>query len=312
MKWLIGLAVVLAALAGVFWYFVLDGAAPARAQGEFDLAAYRALVAEDAPETLPVGVRIEFTGESEAPAFAAEAGAFGGERTFSYNAFQIAAPGGDIIIDAAVDRETLDDMSSGEGRFDPNAYARVLEAMARASHVLITHEHLDHVMAIARHPAPETIAPRLRLTRAQLDALPEHAPDGVLAPAIAESAVADFTSPTRIAPGVVTHAAPGHSLGTIVIYARTAAREYLFIGDIAWVMSSIEHLRGRPRLIKLILPGVDPDRPAVLRQIRALHDLAAAEPDLVIVPAHDDFYLRGLVETGVLAEEFAVPAAAQP
>ena len=74
----------------------------------------------------------------------------------------------------------------------------------------------------------------------------------------------------------------GHSLGTIVIYARTAAREYLFIGDIAWVMSSIEHLRGRPRLINFILPGVDPDRPAVLRQIRALHDLAAAEPDLVI------------------------------
>ena len=40
------------------------------------------------------------------------------------------------------------------------------------------------------------------------------------------------------------------------------------------------------------MPGVDPDRPAVLRQLRALHDIAAAEPELVIVPAHDDAYLR--------------------
>ncbi|MBC7767640.1 MAG: MBL fold metallo-hydrolase, partial [Phycisphaerales bacterium] len=111
-------------------------------------------------------------------------------------------------------------------------------------------------------------------------------------------------TPQRIAPGVVAVAAPGHSAGTILIYARTASREYLFIGDIAWVMSSVENARGRPRFINLILNGVDPDRPAVLRQLRALHDLTAAEPDLVIVPAHDDSYLRGLVANGALGEQF--------
>nr|HRK63873.1 hypothetical protein [Terricaulis sp.] len=115
-----------------------------------------------------------------------------------------------------------------------------------------------------------------------------------------------------IAPGVVAVAAPGHSAGTIVIYVKTAAREYLFIGDIAWVMSSIENLHGRPRAISMFLPGVDPDRPAVLRQLRALHDLQAAEPDLVIVPAHDADYLQGLVETGALQAEFIVPTQEQP
>ncbi|MBC7769140.1 MAG: hypothetical protein H7124_10170 [Phycisphaerales bacterium] len=170
MKWLIGLVVVLAALAGLTWYFVLDGAAPARAEGVIDLAAYRALVAADAPETLPRQVRVEFVGESNAPSFVAEAGAFGGERTFAYTSFQIVAPSGDILIDGAVDRETLDEMSQGEGSFSEEAYTRVLEALTRAQRVLITHEHLDHVMAIVRHPAPEAIADRLQLTAAQLEA----------------------------------------------------------------------------------------------------------------------------------------------
>jgi hypothetical protein len=56
------------------------------------------------------------------------------------------------------------------------------------------------------------------------------------------------------------------------------------------------------------MPNVDPDRPAVLRQLRALHDVAAANPDLVLVPAHDDAYLRGLVSSGTLSEGFTAPA----
>jgi glyoxylase-like metal-dependent hydrolase (beta-lactamase superfamily II) len=236
------------------------------------------------------------------------AGDFAGDRTFSYTALQVMGPGGDIIIDGAVDEATVMEMSEGKGRFSAEAYNRLLEAMTRARGVMITHEHLDHVMAIARHTDPAAIAPRLQLTRAQLDGLPEHAPGGRLAPEIAAAAAVDFATPTRVAPGVVAQAAPGHSPGTIVIYVRGAAREYLFIGDIAWVMDSIAHVRGRPRLVTWIVPGVDPDRKAVLRQLRALHDLAAANPDLVIVPAHDDAYLRNeLVAGGALREGFVAP-----
>jgi glyoxylase-like metal-dependent hydrolase (beta-lactamase superfamily II) len=309
MKWLIGILVVLAALAGLAWYGLLDADGPARAEGEFDLAAYRALVASDAPETLPREVRVEFVGSSDAPGFAAEAGAFGGARTFSYTAFEIVSPSGAIIIDGAVDQDTVNRMSDGKGSFDDASYARVLDAMTRASQVMITHEHLDHVMAIARHPAPAAIAPHLALTRAQLDGLPQHAPNGQLAPEIAAVQPADFTAPTRIAPGVVAHAAPGHSPGTIVIYVRGSQREYLLIGDIAWVMDSVRDVRGRPRLVHWVISGVDPDRPAVLRQLRALHDMAEAEPDLVLLPAHDDTYLRGLVSEGVLGEGFLAPSA---
>lgn len=307
-RWAIGLgALLLAALGALTWWFVIDGAAPAQADNAFDLTAYRALVAQDDPQMLPRDVRMEIVGESRAPAFAAEAGAFGPERVLAYTAFQLVGPGGDTIIDAAVDQTTLAEMTRGAGIFDNRAYGRVLGAITSARHVLLTHEHLDHVMAIARHPAPEAIAPRLRLTAPQLAALPEHARDGVLPRPIAEVAAMDFSTPRRIAPGVVAAAAPGHSPGTQVIYVRTPEREYLFIGDIAWMMSSIEHLRGRPRLIQLLVPGVDPDRPAVLRQTRALHDLRAADPDLVIVPAHDGAYLQGLANEGALIQGFHIP-----
>lgn len=308
MKWLAGLVIVLAALAAFVWYAALDANAPAHSEGEFDLAAYRALVANDASETLPSAVHIEFVGESKAPSFAVEAGALNGQRTMSYNSFEIVAPNGDTVIDGAVDRATLDQMSDGSGSFDEQAYNRVLAAMKSAANVMITHEHLDHVMAIARHPEPAAIAANLDLTRAQLDGLPEHAPNGQLAAEIAAAPPADYSTPTRIAPGVVAHAAPGHTPGTIVIYAKTADREYLFIGDIAWAMSSVEHARGRPRFVTWIVPGVDPDRVSVLAQLRELHDIAAANPDLVLVPAHDDAYLRGLVANGTLSEGFVEPA----
>lgn len=310
MKWLMGILAALAALGAVFYWAVIDADAPAGPQNEFDLAAYRALVANDAQGTLPTGVRAHFIGESQAPGFAAEAGAFAaGSRTFSYSTFEVTTPVGSVLIDGAVDRETLEQMSDGKGSFDEAAYQATLAAMTRAHAVLITHEHLDHVMAIARHPEPEALAPRLRLTRAQLGGLPQHAPGGVLAPAIAGVTPIDLSAPLRIAPGIVARGAPGHAPGEIVIYVKTAAREYLLIGDIAWVFASVEHARGRPRFIRWIMPGVDPDRPRVLRQLRALHDLHAAEPDLVILPAHDDAYLRALIEDGALGEGLAPPAA---
>lgn len=308
MKWLAGLVIVLAALAAFVWYAALDAAAPAEADGLVDIAAYRQLVAYDAPETLPTEVRIEFVGESKAPSFAVESGAFDGERTLSYNSFQIVAPNGDTIIDGAVDRDTLNEMSQGKGSFSEPSYERVLAAMTRAPNVMMTHEHLDHVMAIARHPDPAVVAPNLDITQAQLDGLPQHAPNGQLPQPYGDLSARDFSQPQHIAPGVVAVAMPGHSPGTILIYAKTMSREYLFIGDIAWVMGSVEHLRGRPRFIRWLMPGVDPERPAVLRQLRALHDAAAAEPDLILVPAHDDAYLRGLVSSGALIEGFADPA----
>lgn len=312
MKWLIGILVVLAALGGLFYWAVIDGDAPPGPQTEFDLAAYRALVANDAPETLPTAVNFQVIGSSQAPGFAAEAGAFSaGQLTFDYGTFQIVTPAGDILVDGAVDQATLDEMSDGKGAFDADAYQRVLNAMTSAQAVMITHEHLDHVMAVARHPQPAALAPRLRLTPEQLEGLPQHAINGQLAPEIAGVTTVNLTTPTRIAPGIVAVAAPGHTAGEIAIYVRTAEREYLLIGDIAWVFNNVANARGRPRFIHWIMSAVDPDRPRVLRQLRSLHDIHAAEPNLVILPAHDHAYLRELMADGAIGDGLTPPAPVQ-
>jgi glyoxylase-like metal-dependent hydrolase (beta-lactamase superfamily II) len=294
----------LAALGAFAWWAALDGGAPARADNVFDLGAYRALVAADSAETLPTQVRVEFGGEGAAPSFATQAGDFSGEVTLAYTAFQIVGPQGWSIVDAAMDEETTTAGGQGKGRFDAPAYERLLAALVSAEHVLVTHEHPDHVMGIARHPDPEALAPRLRLTQIQRDGMRPHARDGALAPAIANAAPLELAGPRRIAPGLVAIPAAGHSPGSTVFYLRTPAREYLLIGDIAWRMSNIAELRARPRFIRWVVPGVDPDRPAVLRQLRALHDLSRAEPDLVIVPAHDIGRLNDLIAAGALHRGF--------
>ncbi|MEQ1616722.1 MAG: hypothetical protein ABL883_00075 [Terricaulis sp.] len=303
-KWLVAILLLVGSLGGFFWWAALDAAAPARADGVFALGAYRALVADDPAEALPKEIRVEFVGGAARPAFAVQAGAMGA-REIAYTSFQIVAPAGDTIIDAPVDRAQGEAMT-GEGfTFSDAAYERVLTAMANAATIAVTHEHADHVTAIARHPAPAAIAPHLALTSIQRDALAPLARGAVLAPAIAAIAPLSLSAPTRIAPGIVMIPAAGHSPASVVFYVKTSAREYLFIGDIAWAMSNITELTGRPRFLGWIIRGVDTGRDQVLAQIRALHDLAASEPSLVILPAHDAAYLRALVASGILTERFA-------
>lgn len=303
-RWLAAFSMFLAGLALVLWWAALDAAAPARADGVFDLSGYRALVANDPADALPTEVRVEFVGGAPRPAFAVQAGAMG-EREIAYTSFEIIAPAGGTIIDAPVDRAQGEAMT-GEGLiFSDAAYQRVLTAMANAATIAVTHEHADHITAIARHPTSAAIAPHLALTATQRDALAPLSPHATLDPAIAAVTPMDLSGPMRVAPGIVMTPAAGHSPGSVVYYVKTSAREYLLVGDIVWAMSNIADLTGRPRFLRWIVHGVDTGRDQVLRQIRALHDLAASEPGLVILPAHDGAYLRDLVRRGILREGFA-------
>ena len=58
----------------------------------------------------------------------------------------------------------------------------------------------------------------------------------------------------------------------MTFYLRTQdGSEYFLIGDIVWMMSNIEALRSRPRLLEIVF-HLGEDRKAVQRQVRALHD----------------------------------------
>ena len=310
-KWIYWLGAVLAVLAIAFWWLLLDARAPASAEDLFDLDAYRTMVSEDAGN-LPVEIRIETVGTDTAPGFAADAGDFGREFQLAYTALQIVWPDQAIVIGGAADEATAAEMAQSveASHFDGDAYQRVLEAMLQAEQVLITHEHLDHVMAIARHPDPAALAPRLRLNALQLDAMPQFAIDGELADEIAGSATTSFDGPERIAPGVVRVPSAGHTPGTQSFYVRLASgEEYFLIGDIVWAMSNIDNLSTRPRLLQYLMFDPNEDRPNVLAQVRALHDMRAANPDIILVPSHDRDHLDALVANGQLRSNFLLRSA---
>jgi glyoxylase-like metal-dependent hydrolase (beta-lactamase superfamily II) len=304
---LIGFGVLVVAALGAFWWLFLSGAkAPATADGLMDLAGWRALIAADAGQGPERIGWLEIGGESF-PSFAVQAGRFGDEVEMSFNSVELAWPGRTIIIDTAVDAETMAKMGQTEAaHFDADAYGIMLAAMSRAEQILLTHEHVDHVIGLARHPDPDRMAERMALTAAQLKGLAPYAPGGVLPVEMQSAEAIDLTQPIRIAPGVVVAAMPGHSPGSQVIFVQRAdGAEFLFIGDIAWTMRNIDELTTRPVALNYMIFDPPEVRADVRAQLRALHDLMQSEPGLTVVPAHDRVYLRRLLSEGRLSEGFS-------
>jgi glyoxylase-like metal-dependent hydrolase (beta-lactamase superfamily II) len=100
--------------------------------------------------------------------------------------------------------------------------------------------------------------------------------------------------------------APGHTPGSVMFFVKVAdGHEYLFLGDIAWVRSNITDLSMRPRFTEQFFMHGE-NRAQVADQIRALHELAVAEPDLGMIPAHDGPLIAAGIIMGRFKENFFV------
>jgi glyoxylase-like metal-dependent hydrolase (beta-lactamase superfamily II) len=259
------------------------------------------------PSRLPTEIRVLEIGRDKAPGFAARAGGFGTDWNTTYNSVQIVWPDRTMIIDGAIDAETAAAMKQSEAdwAFDASAYETLLAAMLSAESVLITHEHLDHVMAVARHPDPAALAPKLLLNAPQIATLPIFA-KGTLDPAIAGLAPRLDGSVQQVAPGVVVIPVPGHTPGSQLVYIQLQnGNETLLIGDVAWTLDAVETLTTRPVLTQYAVFDPDEDRTSVKAQLRALYDLMQANPDLAVLPAHDSGQLAELIAEGRLQQGFA-------
>ena len=301
LKWSLRLVgALIAVFAALFWWLLLSGSsAPASAPGVFDLEDWRSK-ARAASAELPLELRIIEIGRDTAPPFAALSCRCGAPSAMSFNACEIVYADRSIIIGGAVDRPTAETMtqSAEDWRFDDTAYAALTEAMLSAELVLMTHEHLDHVMAIARHQDPAALAPKLVLNAPQIEALPMFAL-GPLDPALAALEPRLSGAVQSIAPGLVIVPAAGHTPGSQNVFITLQnGEEILLIGDIVWNMGAIEALKTRPVLTQYLVfrPNYE-DRVAIKQQVGALHDMMAAQPDLIVLPAHDRDWLIQAAET---------------
>lgn len=295
LKWLLRIGGALVLIVGIlFWWLILSGSDASKATpGAFDIDDWRSKAAAPS-ELLPTDIRIIEVGRDVAPPFAAQAGRFGAPVAMSYNAVEIVYPDRSIIVGGAVDRVTAEGMtqSAADWRFSDSAYDDLTDLMVAAEQVVITHEHLDHIMAVARHPKPDALASNLVLNAPQIEALPMFA-DGTLAPALAAVSPRLSGNVETIAPGVVIIPAAGHTPGSQNVFITLQnGEEILLIGDIVWNMGAIEALTTRPVLTQYLVfrPNYE-DREAVKQQVRALHDMIELNPDLHVLPAHDRDWL---------------------
>jgi len=79
--------------------------------------------------------------------------------------------------------------------------------------------------------------------------------------------------------------APGHTPGSVLVFvAVPGGTRYALLGDLAWQRVGVLEREERPWVWR---EAVDDDEAAVRRELVHVASLAAAFPDLVLVPAHD-------------------------
>ena len=215
--------------------------------------------------------------------------------------YKLEFPRSSIVIDTAMSNLDLvpDFMVNS---FDQAAYQRMLQAMDTAEHIVITHEHFDHIGGLVAHPRVSELKPRIVLTEEQFAhpdrMLPLRYPDAVFD----DYQPLHYDSLHALAPGVVLIKAPGHTPGSQMVYIQQAdGREVLLLGDVSWQMRNIHAVRERPLFITAL---VRENRGQVINQFKALHELKQREPELAMIPGHDAEVMQAMLDQGVITAGF--------
>jgi glyoxylase-like metal-dependent hydrolase (beta-lactamase superfamily II) len=209
-------------------------------------------------------------------------------------AFQVVYADGSVMVDAGMDQQVHRFFGRGvEEPYDATAARQVEAALRRATLIVVTHEHGDHVAGVVRGPLAGDLAAKTILTRAQVRTLtttPQMPEIRLSDEAARRFIVIDYDKYYPVAPGMVLITAAGHTPGSQMVYvALESGREYLLIGDATWHMDGVRQITGKDA------PWITEDRPAILDQLRWLNGVLRDEPGVVVVASHDEEQRMALV-----------------
>lgn len=235
-------------------------------------------------------------------AFAFKGGRFGDERVFSAGGILVQHPKGALLFDAgfgpsvAAHRKTSPWLLRATTRYDrQNSVADQLTAAgispSSLTAVVLTHAHWDHVSGLETLPGSP-----VWVTRDELALIRSGDASTALARQLGTGSYVAYDFPDGPYLGfahsrdvfgdgsVVLVQAPGHTPGSIVAFVATPdGKRYALIGDTAWQREGVDLPAEKPWIVR----RVDADRAATGAMLIRLHQISAAMPGLVIVPAHD-------------------------
>lgn len=297
---LIVLAVIALGGGGAYYWLIVESHAPADGHFALDMEEIRRLAASK-PGDKALEVEAEKVAAFSFPLTAVVAGGGWKRVEMPVYSYRLVFPGGvTAIVDTA-----LDDKLGGSNlaSYDGEAFARMSAALDKASLILITHEHMDHIGGLTVHPDLKRILPSVRLTQEQVDHPERSVPAAFPAGTLDGYKPLAYDHYEAVAPGVVLIKSPGHSPGSQMVYVQKSdGTEILFIGDVAWQFRNIELVRERARLVTQFM--LKEDRAAVFAQLQELNRLHQAEPKLHIVPGHDGETIAALEKAGVIKAGF--------
>lgn len=299
LKWFVRIVLALVVLGGIFyWWGFLYGDTPS---GTFklDIAELRQ-AASNVAGPKPVVVRMEHVASAHFPLMFTRVGGTFEATEMPFQSYQIAYEDGSTIVLETALTETQA-KQNGADFFDPAAAARVNAAMTAAKAIVVTHEHWDHMGGLVGAPNLKDLMKTAVLNKEQATNTSSFAvpvPPGALegyTPLIYEGV-------RGIAPGIVLIKAPGHTLGSQMVFVqRDDGKEFLFLGDVAWKLANVDMVVERPRLVTAVMGE---DRQKVFAQLAAIKALKDANPDLHIMPGHDRAVLNAALKDGWLEKGF--------
>jgi len=255
------------------------------------------------PGALPSGINYIKVAESHRPLAEIIEGGSQERYVSARTAFQVVYPSGSVMIDSGMDQAVHKFFGFGrEEPYWPDRNAAVQDALKKASLVVVTHEHGDHVAGVIRSEARKEIAAKTILTREQVRTLSLYPqmPEIRLTPEAARDyIVIDYESHLPVAPGVVLIKAAGHTPGHQMVYVRLeSGREHLFIGDVAWTLANVTQFKLRPAAT---MRRISEDAQALTHQLRWIKETMEQEK-LLVVPSHDDILLQDLAAKRLIGE----------